>query len=183
MRKEKGFTLIELLVVVAIIGILAAVGTVAYNGYTEGARKSSAKSNHASVVKYIVAEDAKCTVGTSKVFDVKLDNDTASVLGTSFNCTDRTASEIAQFAEAALSEFKNPYYNSELAVNDDGTATDKDSAIAEAGAEGQEGYVIMSADDTNDKIYIATCHAKKCDEKDGSGNFKNVSANELDVAE
>ena len=146
-------------------------------------RKSSAKSNHASVVKYIVAEDAKCTVGTSKVFGVDLDNDTASVLGTSFNCTDRTASEIAQFAEAALSEFKNPYYNSELAVNDDGTATDKDSAIAEAGAEGQEGYVIMSADDTNDKIYIATCHAKKCDEKDGSGNFKNVSANELDVAE
>ncbi|MDA9606029.1 prepilin-type N-terminal cleavage/methylation domain-containing protein, partial [bacterium] len=45
-NKNKGFTLIELLVVVAIIGILASVGVVAYNGYTNSAQKSAAGSNY-----------------------------------------------------------------------------------------------------------------------------------------
>ena len=44
MKKKKifGFSLIELLVVVAIIGALAAIGTLSYSGYTSSAKKSAA---------------------------------------------------------------------------------------------------------------------------------------------
>ena len=42
--RSRGFTLIELLVVVAIIGILAGIGIVAYSGYVEASKKKSAEN-------------------------------------------------------------------------------------------------------------------------------------------
>ena len=66
--KRNGFTLIELLVVVAIIGILAAVGVVAYNGYTKAAKINAVKAQHGSIVKYLAAEFQKCDLGYSKIF-------------------------------------------------------------------------------------------------------------------
>jgi len=63
MIKQKAFTLIELLVVVAIIGILAAVGVVAYNGYTRAAKVNATKTNHSNVVRFIMTEIKKCDLG------------------------------------------------------------------------------------------------------------------------
>ena len=105
MKNNKGFTLIELLVVVAIIGILAAVGTVAYQGYTAGAKKNATKSNHASVTKFIAAELAKCNMGEDLTM-VASD-------GTGYACD---GVSVSAFAVAALADFKNTYDPSDPAV-------------------------------------------------------------------
>ena len=62
MQNKRAFTLIELLVVVAIIGILAAVGVVAYNGYTGAAKISTTKTNYNLFKKQIVLQIQMCEI-------------------------------------------------------------------------------------------------------------------------
>ena len=57
----KGFTLIELLVVVAIIGVLSAIGIVAYNGISESSKRSQAETTLQSI--YLAQQEYKSNNG------------------------------------------------------------------------------------------------------------------------
>ena len=162
-KNNKGFTLIELLVVVAIIGILAAVGTVAYNGYTAGAKKASAKSNHATVVKYIAAEDQKCNIGETNAMRVTKDGTT-----TELRCSGRTGADVIVAAALALADFKNPYYPGSSAVR-------SSSAYA---AKEDMGFVNMEA--TGNVLTITTCFQNDCATVDGEAP---TVVNTVEVAE
>ena len=102
MKNNKGFTLIELLVVVAIIGILAAVGVVAYNGYTSSAKINASKSNQASVTKYIAAELQKCNLEESTAMSGSLTCKQADGSGP-------TPALVTTAAITALGDFKNSH--------------------------------------------------------------------------
>lgn len=57
-KKQTGFTIVELLIVIVIIGILAAITVVAYNGIQERARSSSGKTFASQIARRDLADAA-----------------------------------------------------------------------------------------------------------------------------
>ena len=138
-KNKKGFTLIELLVVVAIIGALAAVGVVAYNGYIGAARENSSKSIHNGVAKYIANEAAKCAL-----------DENATIMGGTITCTTGTDDILTLLTGGTVLQDKDPYDGGLAVVS---TAPDK-----------ARGNVVLAADDDGDtqQVKLTTCYDNDC---------------------
>tara|TARA_A100001388_G_C28439004_1_gene343249 strand:+ start:29 stop:538 length:510 start_codon:yes stop_codon:yes gene_type:complete len=163
-KNNKGFTLIELLVVVAIIGILAAVGVVAYNGYISSAKVSSTKAIHNNVMKFIASEYTKCSLDGSASNEIMKKGATGLSCnpgGDDDNPAKPTAEEVIEYLVGAGTpiEDKNPYAPGQKAITDAGGFS--------------SGYVSLTAT-TESLITIETCHSPGTDCGDTDNQIENT---------
>ena len=155
--KSKAFTLIELLVVVAIIGILAAVGVVAYNGYTASAKASTTQSNHKLVSNYIQNELKKCDLGESNIMASK---------GASLRCNGLSSASVIDYivvsSYSPFSDLKNIYNPNSNQQHKSKGVRQHNSWVQNQNWLDSDVGTIWLAPKSNSEIHVRTCFKTSC---------------------
>ena len=114
---KTGFTLIELLVVVAIVGILSAVGVVAFNNFQTTTKEKACFQNFEDLKKMIDSNYALCKLkGANEKITIKTQylNNTPGrdrQLNCSYNFGTIAGETAKSFGNYAKSPYENLHYN------------------------------------------------------------------------
>ena len=152
---QKGFTLIELLVVIGIIGILAAVGIPAYQGFQQKAKYNAAKTNFSNAKSFLMAEISKCNGINTALSFIDAAGTTQTLAGGAVACpiglnaTGHTSGGI-YFRKLLWDKFKNPYSTSSGTIYGATTiATAGTKTTLVTAAKPAQGYMSLTAVGTN----------------------------------
>ena len=149
-KNKKGFTLIELLVVVAIIGILAAVGVVAYSGYTSSAKKNAVKAQQKNIIQYIMAETKKCIIGETTAMD-------GNLICSNLNVATPVPVILKATEKALKDKLKNPINSSLASICFSGSGTCNPDFQSKGGA-----GMVNIRDHGPTTMEVGTCFSEPC---------------------
>ena len=99
-KKDRGFTIVELLIVIVVIGILAAITIVAYNGVQNRAKDTKYQTDAATIVKK--AEAINADTGSYPTSSAGFTGDIGALTGVAVSSTAVTSSATKPTNAAAM---------------------------------------------------------------------------------